>query len=224
MMVAVLAAAVAVSGMGGYNAWRLIGGGHSPGTIAGRLSPPSLPAVTGTAPSSAGPAADKTGAAQQVPSRVADEQSAIIAGGTSAIKGVSAGVQAAAGPAKAGAKVQFGPWRCGDAYSWDLGHPVLARPCQATGPSIRVMGQMEAAPGVEADISLTLRDAASDDVVAGPYTCTGLMFTDFALKHSCGPAELNAPRGHRYVVVETWQYTERPLLPPGSAKGPEFDW
>jgi serine/threonine-protein kinase len=224
MMVALLAAAVALSGLGGYNAWRLSGGGHPPETIAGRLRTPSLPAVTATAPSSTGPAAAKTGAAQQVPSRVSDEQSTIIAGGAIPATGVSAGVQAGAGPAKAGAKVQFGPWRCGDAYSWDLGHPVLARPCQATGSSIRVMGEMEAAPGVQADISLTVRDVASDDVVAGPYTCTGLMFTDFALKHSCGPAQLSAPRGHRYVVVETWQYTERPLLPPGSAKGPEFDW
>ena len=222
LMVALLASAVALSGLGGYNAWRLSGGGHPPGTTAERLRP-SLPAVNGPAPSAAGSAAaTATGAAQQIPSRVADEQAVGTAKAPATGGGITA--EAAAGLAKAGAKVQFGPWRCGDAYSWDLGHPVLARPCQATGPSIRVMGQMEAAPGVQADISLTVRDAASDDVVAGPYTCTGLMFTDFALKHSCGPADLNAPRGHRYVVVETWQYTERPLLPPGSAEGPEFDW
>jgi len=221
-MVALLASAVALSGLGGYNAWRLSGGGHPPGTTAERLRP-SLPAVNGPVPSAAGSAAAAaTGAAQQVPSRVADEQAV----GTAKAQATGGGItaEAGAGPAKAGAKVQFGPWRCGDAYSWDLGHPVLARPCQATGPSIRVMGQMEAAPGVQADISLTVRDAASDDVVAGPYTCTGLLFTDFALKHSCGPADLTAPRGHRYVLVETWQYTERPLLPPGSAEGPEFDW
>ena len=225
MMVAMLAAAVAVSGLGGYNAWRLIGGGHPPDRIAERLRP-SLPAVTGTLPSAPGPVAAQAAAqgAQQVPSRVSDEQSTITANGTSPKKTVGAGAEAEAGPARVGAKVQFGPWRCGDAYSWDLGHPVLARPCQATGPSIRVMGQMEAAPGVQADISLTVRDVASDEVVAGPYTCTGLMFTDFAMKHACGPADLNAPRGHRYVVVETWQYTERPLLPPGSAQGPEFAW
>lgn len=83
---------------------------------------------------------------------------------------------------------------------------------------------MEAAPGVQADISLTLREAKTDAVVAGPYTCTGVMFTDFALKHSCGPVEMKAPHGHQYVVTETWQYTERPLLPGGSARGPVFDW
>jgi serine/threonine-protein kinase len=223
MMVALLAAAVAVSGLGGYNVWRLIGAGHPPDTIAER-SRPSLPADTGAAPSAPGPAAAAkvSGAAQPIPSSVVSgEQAGLPAIPTKAPK---IGAEAEARPAKVGAKVQFGPWRCGDAYSWDLGHPVLARPCQATGPSIRVMGQMEAAPGVQADISLTVRDVAGDEVVAGPYTCTGLMFTDFALKHVCGPADLTAPRGHRYVVVETWQYTERPLLPPGSAQGPEFDW
>jgi serine/threonine protein kinase len=230
MMVVLLASAVALSGLGGYNAWRLIGAGHPPDALAQRQDPsspdpggpglPSLPAVAGTASGAATPAGNPGAAVQQIPSRVADEQPATI------VKAPGTGVEAsaAAGPVKAGAKVHFGPWRCGDAYSWDLGHPVLARPCQATGSSIRVMGQMEAAPGVQADISLTVRDAASDDVVAGPYTCTGLMFTDFALKHSCGPADLNPPHGHRYIVVETWQYTERPLLPPGSAQGPAFDW
>jgi serine/threonine-protein kinase len=219
MMLALLASAVAVSGLGGYNAWRLIGGGHPPDTIAERLRP-TLPTVTGVAPSAPAAAADL---AQQIPSRVAGEQSGSVVT-TAPRSGTDLKAEAAAGPAKIGAKLHFGPWRCGDAYSWDLGHPVLARPCQATGPAIRVMGQMEAAPGVQADISLTVRDAASDEVVAGPYTCTGLMFTDFALKHACGPADLTAPHGHRYVLVETWQYTERPLLPPGSAQGPEFDW
>ncbi|WP_203817947.1 hypothetical protein [Paractinoplanes ferrugineus] len=77
---------------------------------------------------------------------------------------------------------------------------------------------------MQLDVSLTVRDARSDEVVAGPYTCKGLMFTDFALKHSCGPADLEPPRGGPYVVAETWRYTARPLLPAGSARGPEFSW
>jgi hypothetical protein len=83
---------------------------------------------------------------------------------------------------------------------------------------------MEAAPGVQADVSLSIRDARTDEVVAGPYTCKGLMFTDFALKHRCGPVDLQAPRGRRYVVVQSWQYTGRSLLPGGTARGPEFGW
>jgi serine/threonine-protein kinase len=71
---------------------------------------------------------------------------------------------------------------------------------------------------------MTVRDARTDDVVAGPYVCKGLMFTDFALKHSCGPVAMDAPRGGTYVVAQSWKYTQRPLLPGGSARSPSFDW
>ena len=50
------------------------------------------------------------------------------------------------------------------------------------------------------------------------------MFTDFALKHNCGPVDLQAPHGHRYVVEETWAYTGRSMLPGGIARGREFTW
>jgi serine/threonine-protein kinase len=129
-----------------------------------------------------------------------------------------------AGAGRAGGEVAFGPWQCGDEYSWNVGHPVLAKPCHAIGGAIRVVGHMEATPGVQADVSLSVRDAETDHVAAGPYTCEGLMFTDFALEHTCGPVDLRAPHGGRYVVVETWQYTGRALLPGGTARGPEFTW
>ena len=44
------------------------------------------------------------------------------------------------------------------------------------------------------------------------------------LRHRCGPVELQAPRGRRYVVVQSWRYTGRSLLPGGSARSPEFTW
>ncbi|MGK5681796.1 serine/threonine-protein kinase [Actinoplanes sp. URMC 104] len=138
--------------------------------------------------------------------------------------GAGSGTGAAAGGSQTPAGEEAGPWRCGDSYNWDLGHPVLARPCYATGGSVQVLGRMEAMPGVQADVSLTLRDAGSDEVVAGPYTCKGLLFTDFALQHSCGPVELRPPHGRRLVVVQTWEYTQRPLLPAGTARGPAFQW
>ena len=229
MMVALVAAAAVVSGLGGFNAWQLLGdrdqpaaaAGQRPGLVPGGIVQQSLgPART----RSTGTPADGSAAGIGEPgdARRAAVVAAPAAADTEA--GVEAGVDAGAtaGPAKA--SVRFGPWRCGDSYSWDLGHPVLARPCQSTGPAIRVLGEMEAFPGVQADISLTVRDPGTGDVVAGPYVCKGLMFTDFELKHSCGPAQLDAPHGHRYVVVESWQYTQRPLLPSGSARSPEFDW
>ncbi|WP_433361493.1 serine/threonine-protein kinase [Actinoplanes sp. CA-142083] len=236
MMIALVAAAAAVAGLGGFNAWQLIGAGRPPAASADGAQPGlALPPAGGAG---LHPSAGASAAAQQVPSKVAQEQAAGLPGlpgslgsslpeqarGRAITGGAQAEAAATVGPAKAGAKVQFGPWRCGDSYSWDLGHPVLARPCHAVGPSIRVMGQLEAAPGIQIDLALTVRDVKTDEVAAGPYECKGLMFTDFALKHDCGPAEFNPPRGHRYVVVETWQYTQRPLLPSGSARGPEFDW
>jgi serine/threonine protein kinase len=242
MMIALVAAAAAISGLGGFNAWQLIGAGHQPpattaerpgtgpGSGVGAAAGSAGGTVPGAGPSAAQlPGTSDTGQAGALPG----EGGAVLphAGQGKPITGPSAaGAQAEAvatvGPIKAsaGAKVPFGPWRCSDAYSWDLGHPMLARPCHAIGPSIRVIGQMEAAPGVQVDISLTVRDAGTEEVVAGPYTCKGLLFTDFAFKQNCGPADLTAPHGRRYVVVETWQYTERPLLPAGSAQSPEFDW
>ncbi|WP_433293140.1 serine/threonine-protein kinase [Actinoplanes sp. CA-030573] len=245
LMVALVAASVAVSGLSGYNAWHLIDAGGRPASTAqGRL--PAV-AVPGATPASGGPAGaavtvPSAAPAGSLPSKVSNDQPAGLVGpgglgGPGAlpeqargrpVAGASAGAAVSAGAAATGvqghAKVQFGPWRCGDAYSWDVGHPVLARPCHAVGPSIRVMGQMEAAPGVQLDIALTVRDAKTREIAAGPFTCKAVMFTDFAFRHDCGPSDLDPPRGHRYVLVETWQYTERPLLPGGSAQGPEFDW
>jgi serine/threonine-protein kinase len=134
-------------------------------------------------------------------------------------------VGATSGPMNAGAHAKvYGPWQCGDAYQWDIGHPALANPCYAVGGAIRVMGRMEATPGVQADVSLSVEDVGTGRRVAGPYTCDGLMFTDFAPEHTCGPFDLDLAHGHRYRVVQSWAYTGRGLLPGGSIRGPEFAW
>jgi serine/threonine protein kinase len=120
--------------------------------------------------------------------------------------------------------VGYGPWQCNDGYTWDFGHPVIARPCYALGGGIRIIGHARALPGVQADVSLTLVDTASGVAVGGPHVCPGLMFTDLAPEQSCGPFETSPPHGHRYVVVVKWQYTGRGVLPTGTAQGLEFDW
>ena len=51
-----------------------------------------------------------------------------------------------------------------------------------------------------------------------------MMFTDFEPERDCGPFDLDAPHGHRYVVVESWVYTGRSMLPGGRTRGPEFSW
>jgi serine/threonine-protein kinase len=136
-----------------------------------------------------------------------------------------AAVAASVGPGRAEADVRvFGPWQCTNEYRSDLGHPVLAKPCYAVGADVRVMAHMQAVPGVQADVSIIVEDADTGTQAAGPYTCDGMMFTDFAPEHSCGPFELDLPHGHRYVVVQKWQYTGRGVLPGGTARGPLFTW
>ncbi|GIE94945.1 serine/threonine-protein kinase [Paractinoplanes rishiriensis] len=226
MMVALIAALATLSGVGGFNAWQLIGDG--PAGTGAPAGPAGQTPVTGvgTRPASSAPVAEApAGAAPSMAvAGIGAELPAAPSGVTAAPEAPGRAATPSAGPERNGASVTFGPWRCGDAYSWDLGHPVLARPCHALGPQIRVLGQMEAAPGIQVDITLSLRDVGSNEVAAGPYVCKGVMFTDFALKHNCGPVDLEAPRGRRYAVTQSWRYTQRPLLPGGSARGPEFDW
>ncbi|MEU7870637.1 hypothetical protein [Dactylosporangium sp. NPDC049140] len=127
--------------------------------------------------------------------------------------------------AQAEASVVFGPYICNDQYTWDLGHPALAKPCHSLAPDqVRVIGHMESIPGAQADVSMSVLDAGSGERVDGPHDCNGLMFTDFAPDHTCGPFEVRLPRGHRYVVEEKWVYTNRALLPGGEVRGLEFDW
>jgi serine/threonine-protein kinase len=117
-----------------------------------------------------------------------------------------------------------------------VGHPVLAKPCFATASTgagaanggvdgeVRVIGHMQVLPGVQADVELSIEDAASGERLVGPYTCGGLMFTDFAPEHSCGPFDTVPARGHRCVVVQKWRYTGRGILPGGTVRSPEFSW
>jgi serine/threonine-protein kinase len=118
----------------------------------------------------------------------------------------------------------FGPLECPEAYTWDPGHPARVKPCHATGPAVRLVGEMQALPGVQADISLSLEDADSGETVGGPVTCRAVTFTDFAPEHTCGPFDFAAVRGRRYVVVQSWQYTGRQLLPGGTARSDPFTW
>ncbi|GGM75705.1 serine/threonine-protein kinase [Dactylosporangium sucinum] len=116
-------------------------------------------------------------------------------------------------------------WECGDSYTWDLGHPAVVQPCHAVGTGrVRLVGHMKALPGIQADVTISLVDADTDELVAGPHLCAGLMFTDFAPSHDCGPFVDNPPRGHRYVVVQKWVYSGRSILPGGEVRGKEFAW
>ena len=225
LMIALIAALMAASGVGGVQAWRVLdtataGRAAQAAPVRGALpdakhsAPPAVSAAPGqTSPEPVLVAGDQTGATPPGP-----------AGAAGTVSAGPAQVGISVGPGHASGSIAFGPWRCADEYGWDLGHPVLARPCHANGASIRVQGWMGAMPGVQADISLSVRDAATDEIVAGPYTCKGMMFDDISVEHACGPVNLQAPHGHRYLVAESWAYTGRSILPGGIARGPAFDW
>src|SRR6185437_4402044 len=118
----------------------------------------------------------------------------------------------------------YGPWQCAADYTWDVGHPVLAKPCHSTGTGIKLIGKMSGLPGVQTDVQVALVDAQSGEVVSGPFGCNGLLFTDFAPTHDCGPFEVNVPHGRTLAVKESWEYTGRTVLPSGTVQGPTFNW
>ncbi|MGA5298537.1 protein kinase domain-containing protein [Nucisporomicrobium flavum] len=222
-LVALIGGALTASGVSGYRAWQ-----SSQDAAATTAVAPREPVTgTGSAPAPKSRAAlgvprpgSPTGAATAAPSPSPSQRES----GSTAAARVSAGVRLPGGTGSAGVEAGFGPYECGEAFTWDVGHPVLAQPCHALGGRVRVKGRIEATPGVQADVTLTVQDARTGEVVAGPHTCEGLMFTDSAVQHTCGPVDLAAPRGGRYVVVESWRYTGRSLLPGGTTRGAEFDW
>ena len=237
LIVALVAGVLSASGIGGYTVWKWrdtaaartsagaapaqgLGAGAGVGRSAAAQPVPSAagaPTVSALAPVGVAPGGRLPAPAGSGPARSSGGPRAEISAGPAAIG-------ASAGPGGGEAKIAFGPWQCGDELNWDIGHPVLAQPCHAIGGVIRVVGHMRAGPGVQADVSLSVRDVQTGEVAAGPHTCEAMMFTDFAPEHTCGPVDLKAPRGRRYVVEESWQYTGRFLLPGGKARGREFIW
>ncbi len=191
-----------------------------PGTTA--PEPVQVPGGAPPSPGSARPAErSAVVVAGQRPTRAA--AGAAVDAAVPVAPSVGAGVSAPPGKVGAGAQL-FGPWQCGDEYTWDTGHPVLAKPCYAIGGRVRLIGHIQAPPGVQADVSLTLEDVRTGRVAAGPYTCRAVMFTDFAPRQECGPFDTDPPRGRSYVVVQTWKYTGRSVLPGGTARGRELTW
>ncbi|MER7280592.1 serine/threonine-protein kinase [Dactylosporangium sp. NPDC000244] len=189
-------------------AWQYLHRDHSTDTADGVRATPAPAAPPSAATRSAG-------AAAAAPSRGAGSS--------------RAGDKSAAASLQPGAQVEgsdaFGPYVCGEQYTWDIGHPALGKPCHALAADrVRIIGHMQSIPGVQADISMSILDVGSGRTADGTHECNGLLFTDFAPNHDCGPFEAHLPRGHRYVVVQRWVYTNRALLPDGEVRGVEFDW
>lgn len=199
---AVLAGTAAALAVPGLSPWHLLDNGqhHRPAA--------SVPAaVRSAAPAAAQPTRGTPPAVAQTP-----------------VAAAGVAVSAGSGTVSAGIAL-YGPWKCSADYEYDTGHPVLARPCYQVGGGIRILGHLQALPGVQADVSLSVQSADTGETVAGPDVCPGLMFTDTAPQHDCGPFDLaGVAHGQRLVVVLSWSYTGRSILPSGTARGPEFTW
>jgi hypothetical protein len=117
----------------------------------------------------------------------------------------------------------YGTWEC-TTDLWPIGHLMVGQACHALGNTLRFKGVFQGISGVKANIEVTLENADTGAVVAGPIRCPGRKFTDEVKAHTCGPQALNPPPG-RYRVVGKWVYTDMDnLAPPGSVVGPAFDW
>ncbi|OLB79979.1 MAG: hypothetical protein AUI14_08725 [Actinobacteria bacterium 13_2_20CM_2_71_6] len=202
-LIGLVATAMLAVGIPALKPWHLLDTSqpHTPAAQAPPAAAPRASAAPSAAPSAPAPAANGSAA-------------------TSA-----AGVSVSAKAAGVGAGLGlFGPYLCTSDYSYDPGHPMRTKPCYATGGGVRLFAYLQALPGVQADVSLSLQDTVTGQTAAGPFTCAGLLFTDFALERDCGPFDFEVPHGHRYVVELTWRYTGRAMFPGGSTKGPEFTW
>lgn len=116
----------------------------------------------------------------------------------------------------------YGPWHCaGDRTA--LGHPVSANACYATDGALRVRATVKAAPSVRVDVTTSVRDADAGTTV-GSRVCPAVASSGAQPEPSCGPFDLSPPRGHRYVVVVSWTYTDVRRAPGGSVQGDPFPW
>lgn len=194
-------------------------------------APNGLPA--GTAPSPAGDGAtpeDPRALTTLLPTIAPATTRALPANGPGPGRSARTRPPEAAGrqPARPGRRTTarvYGSLRCTPTYRWDIGHPVMARPCYALGPDIRLSGRLQALPGVRADVTLSVRDTQTGRTVAGPFTCAGLAFTENTREQSCGPFRATGVRhGRRYTVVQRWSYPGRREAPAGVAQSDPFRW
>jgi serine/threonine protein kinase len=217
-VLAVLAGAMTASGVA-TTAWHVTRSGASGGVTyiaaspAPRSGPPSSaparPAATQTAAKSAAQAPERAAAAAPVEDRRTADP-------------VRAAVPPAARPAHSPQPEArpYGPWNCRQVVTLDMRSPMLAKPCQSVGADVQMSGALTAPSGGRATITVALQE--SGRTVRGPYTCSGLVFTDDAMTHECGPRVAPARRGHHYTVLMTWSYTRDGRSNEGRASGSDF--
>jgi serine/threonine-protein kinase len=118
----------------------------------------------------------------------------------------------------------YGPVQCKNLFAFSFATPTLAQPCYNLGSKVQIRAQITAPAGGRATVSVALQDVSSGRTIAAPHTCSNLVFTENFKQLQCGPATVSPARGHRYVVVMSWQYTRDGQSASGTAKGDDFAW
>jgi serine/threonine protein kinase len=215
---ALVAIGVLIVTIGGFDAAEMIGTGAGTGRDAAKQGPALV-----TGPTVADPGPSGTGSPTQPPaSASASPGLSPPSAGPVPIARTSTGP---GGMVPAGATPEaYGPWQCTPTYRWSLAHPVLGKACYAIGPSVRAIGTLMAPPGVSTDATISVQDADTHAVVAGPFDCPGLQFNDMVSENSCGPFAMQLERGRSYRIIAAWKYTGIGILPAGSVAGEPFTW
>jgi serine/threonine-protein kinase len=118
----------------------------------------------------------------------------------------------------------YGPWQCRESFRWGFVNSVLATPCHALGTAVQLRGEMGAAAGARAIVTVSLRDAATHRTVGAPHRCSGEELTGADMSAVCGPVTVKPPRGHRYEVVMVWRSVRNGDATEGEATGEPFSW
>jgi serine/threonine-protein kinase len=213
---AMVASAVATT------AWHLGRADGNPGDTVGGQHATSAPAARPANPPPSAPA----GEAVSAPPAVADHRPR---GDLPAATAHPARVRATTSPNRSPKppvvpEKGYGPVQCKNLFAFSFTAPTLAQPCYNLGSKVQIRAQLTAPAGGRATVSVALQDASTGRTIADPHTCSDLVFTENFKQLQCGPATVNPARGHRYVVVMSWQYTRGGQPANGTAKGDEFAW
>ena len=216
-VLAVLAGAMTASGVA-TTAWHVTRSGASGGVTY--IAAPPAPR---SGPSSAPTASPATTAATKSAKHAPEQAAAVEPAGDHK---TADPVRAAARPAARATRSPqpearpYGPWNCRQAVTLDMRSPMLAKPCQSIGADVQMRASLTAPSGGRATITVALQE--SGRTVRGPYTCSGLVFTEDAMTNECGPWGAAARRGHHYTVLMTWSYTRDGRTNEGRASGSDF--
>ena len=114
----------------------------------------------------------------------------------------------------------YGPWTCRQVVSLNMTNPLVAKPCQSVGNRVQMSASLTARAGGTARVSVALVE--NGRTVAGPYTCSNLIFTEDDTTQDCGPRTASATRGHTYTIRMTWSFSREGKVNNGQASGEGF--